>query len=883
MLKEGKEAGQGVAYLDDGTMVVVDQGKRAIGRTIEVDGHERAADDRRQDDLLPVAGGPRRRRRGEPRATRAEPTGATPATAATTAASSGATATAADRPRSPRSRRSAGARRRAPARAGRGPTAGAAGGRARPTVGPERSRFYLVQVPLALALTAAYATAACLAALFDRSGRTTRRIGGCVGPRAAAAPRGGRAGVGAEHCPAGRPSTPRTTRARSTSSSSSATCPWTSASSTSSRSASSRSSAGPSALGGHVPIDRRNPFRARKSLERAARRIRGGDERRRLPRGHPQPRRAPRRLQARQLPPGASRPACPWCRSRSSGVKAVVPRGAPSVAPGTVRVLVHPPMPSAGRDARGGRGARGGGAPSSVGCAGRAGRSREERGTPRIACAPDSCARARDGRRGRVGGTRPRRSGARPPTLAGAARTRPSTPSWRVPRFAPPSGASRCAASRPGARCTRAIRSAGVPARVRREARDDRRRARRLGPDARLRTTSRRPAGSTASGASSATSTSWAAATRTSRRASRGRATAASRRWPTRSSPAGVRRIEGRVVGHEGAFTGDRRGSDWTWEDLAWGYGAEVSALSFADNLVRRRLAPGEREGDPAVLDVDPDRLRRRLIAVDLDEAAPTAPAPPPRGRFASLRREPGSDAVRLSGPLPIGGEWERRAGGEDPARCAAARFARALEAKGIRVTGGVATAREPLPAGARVLAAHEVATMAEMVRVVNKESQNLHAEMLLRLVGLKAEGEGSGRVGMGGRCVPEQARRAARRLGARGRLRPRPAPTSSPRAASSPSSRRWTATRARPRSATRCRWPAVDGTLEKRMRGTAGRGARAGEDGDAAARQRARRIRHDAARRAARLRGRRQQPRRGRLRIRWPCARRTASLLAAQ
>jgi hypothetical protein len=36
ILKEGKEAAQGVAYLDDGTMVVVDQGKRALGKTIEV-------------------------------------------------------------------------------------------------------------------------------------------------------------------------------------------------------------------------------------------------------------------------------------------------------------------------------------------------------------------------------------------------------------------------------------------------------------------------------------------------------------------------------------------------------------------------------------------------------------------------------------------------------------------------------------------------------------------------------------------------------------------------------------------------------------------------------------------------------------------------------
>jgi uncharacterized protein YacL len=36
VIKEGKEQGQGVAYLDDGTMVVVDQGKKALGRTIEV-------------------------------------------------------------------------------------------------------------------------------------------------------------------------------------------------------------------------------------------------------------------------------------------------------------------------------------------------------------------------------------------------------------------------------------------------------------------------------------------------------------------------------------------------------------------------------------------------------------------------------------------------------------------------------------------------------------------------------------------------------------------------------------------------------------------------------------------------------------------------------
>jgi uncharacterized protein YacL len=35
ILKEGKEPGQGVAYLDDGTMVVVEQGRRFVGKFVE--------------------------------------------------------------------------------------------------------------------------------------------------------------------------------------------------------------------------------------------------------------------------------------------------------------------------------------------------------------------------------------------------------------------------------------------------------------------------------------------------------------------------------------------------------------------------------------------------------------------------------------------------------------------------------------------------------------------------------------------------------------------------------------------------------------------------------------------------------------------------------
>jgi uncharacterized protein YacL len=36
ILKEGKEYNQGVAYLDDGTMVVVDNARKMISKTIEI-------------------------------------------------------------------------------------------------------------------------------------------------------------------------------------------------------------------------------------------------------------------------------------------------------------------------------------------------------------------------------------------------------------------------------------------------------------------------------------------------------------------------------------------------------------------------------------------------------------------------------------------------------------------------------------------------------------------------------------------------------------------------------------------------------------------------------------------------------------------------------
>jgi D-alanyl-D-alanine carboxypeptidase/D-alanyl-D-alanine-endopeptidase (penicillin-binding protein 4) len=201
---------------------------------------------------------------------------------------------------------------------------------------------------------------------------------------------------------------------------------------------------------------------------------------------------------------------------------------------------------------------------------------------------------------------------------------------------------------------------------------------------------------------------------------------------------AGVRHVEGRVVGHEGLFSGERRGEDWSWGDLVWCYGAEVSALSFNDNCVDLQVSAGERDGDAVVVRAQPPSRYYEVVSTAKTIA---------RNGAGELRldRAPGSNVIRISGTHAVGqAPWRGSVALEDPARYAATVFAEVLAAKGITVAGAVATSSEPLPAPRRVLAAIQSEPLAEIVKVVNKESQNLHTEMLMRLLGARREGVGT-------------------------------------------------------------------------------------------------------------------------------------------
>lgn len=103
-------------------------------------------------------------------------------------------------------------------------------------------------------------------------------------------------------------------------------------------------------LAGHVAIDRGNPFRARRSLSAAARRIAGGASVAVFPEGTRSPDETVRPFKKGSfvLALEAGVPVVPVSLS---GVKRLAPRGLVRLRPGTVRLAVHPPLATAGQAA----------------------------------------------------------------------------------------------------------------------------------------------------------------------------------------------------------------------------------------------------------------------------------------------------------------------------------------------------------------------------------------------------------------------------------------------------------------------------------------------------------------------------------------------------
>ena len=191
----------------------------------------------------------------------------------------------------------------------------------------------------------------------------------------------------------------------------------------------------------------------------------------------------------------------------------------------------------------------------------------------------------------------------------------------------------------------------------------------------------------------------------------------------------GVKEISGDVVGDDSYFPRERYPDGWEIDDMVWEYGAAISAIVVDDNTVTLTLTPGERAGDPVQAVVEPAEqefvVQNQVIVVGAKEKSDLR-----------LAREPGAGTVVVSGTLAAKGAPHKLALAiQEPAQHAATLLAKLLAERGVKLNGKARAQHEPDPAEATrtVLADHLSIRLGDAVKLVNKISQNLHTEVLLR------------------------------------------------------------------------------------------------------------------------------------------------------
>ena len=202
----------------------------------------------------------------------------------------------------------------------------------------------------------------------------------------------------------------------------------------------------------------------------------------------------------------------------------------------------------------------------------------------------------------------------------------------------------------------------------------------------------------------------------------------------------GIRRIDGDVVGDDRLYPWTPYPPSWSVDDTERDYGAPVSALSLDDNNVAITIQPGSRPGEHASMSMSPPveflTIDHRVVTVPRGAASANGlPA-------IRLRQVPGSRQWIVTGSIPAGSAAVTEyLPVDDPAAFAAAALYDALVRRGVAIRGRpVARHRAPgveyaAPAGTEV-AARQSPPLADLVRVAEKVSQNLHAELLLREIG---------------------------------------------------------------------------------------------------------------------------------------------------
>jgi len=189
---------------------------------------------------------------------------------------------------------------------------------------------------------------------------------------------------------------------------------------------------------------------------------------------------------------------------------------------------------------------------------------------------------------------------------------------------------------------------------------------------------------------------------------------------------AGVKRIEGNVVGDGTRFADGPYGFGWEWDDFSDEEFPQISALEVNEGVLEVQVTPGSAPGKLVSATVDPptDYVPLTVTAqTAAKEAADTC----------TVSRPWDKNEFVVAGTLPLGQMLTQKVPVQNPPLLAATLLKAALERQGITVTGKAALGQTAPKAV--VLASRPSLPLSEYIVRMNKPSDNLLAESLVRLL----------------------------------------------------------------------------------------------------------------------------------------------------
>ena len=207
--------------------------------------------------------------------------------------------------------------------------------------------------------------------------------------------------------------------------------------------------------------------------------------------------------------------------------------------------------------------------------------------------------------------------------------------------------------------------------------------------------------------------------------------------WAGRLAMLGITHIDGRLIGDDDVLPDQTLGTGWAWDDLAFGYATAVGALQFHENAAQVVITAGPRPETAATMRIEPASTELTLTG-QVMTTGPDTPA------AVFSRRRPFSRTLDVTGNVPrTGRDYVRTVSIDNPTRALLLAFRESLGRFGIAVGGGVADIDDVAdePAGPRrLLHLHESAPLREIGIRLMKVSQNLIAETLRARIGLASD-----------------------------------------------------------------------------------------------------------------------------------------------